>query len=231
MCVRYALHKTEDAINAIATSIARRLAAPADCKPRYNVAPSQAVPVVALSPEPEVHTMTWGIPLRDSRTSAPPKLLTNAKAETARTLRSFAQGTERRRCLVPANGFYEWETRGSVKLPHYFTLQDEAPFAFAGIWEPATNDQPATYTVLTTEPNELVATIHHRMPVMLTKETLADWLGAQPLSDSFYRQITRPLPASLMRMRPVNRFVNNSRHEGAQCLESPHVEPPELVLF
>jgi putative SOS response-associated peptidase YedK len=158
------------------------------------------------------------------------RMLPNAKAETAATLAAFKQSVAKRRCLVPANGFYEWQTVGRLKLPYLFTLKNEEPFAFAGIWEPAEGDTPETYGILTTVPNELVAHIHHRMPVMLTPETMPRWLGDEPLPEAEYRELTMPLAAEKMQVRPVNRFVNNSRNEGPQCLDPPEEAPPELAL-
>jgi putative SOS response-associated peptidase YedK len=117
-----------------------------------------------------------------------------------------------------------------MKLPHLFTLRDDEPFAFAGIWEPSDGDLPETFGVLTTEPNALVAPIHGRMPVLLTEATMARWLGAAPLAAEEYRALTRPLPAERMTVRPVNRFVSNSRNDGPQCLEPPEDAPPELNL-
>ena len=122
----------------------------------------------------------WGLMPFYERQKPQRRLLPNAKAETAPTLAAFRQAVAHRRCLVPANGFYEWQTLGKLKLPHLFTLRDGAPFAFAGIWEPAEGDIPETYGILTTEPNALVAPLHHRMPVILTPETMARWIGSAP---------------------------------------------------
>lgn len=232
MCVRYNLLKANSTIEAIAEYIASQLATPADDAPRYNVTLSHTMPVVASKESgPEVHAMMWGLVPYYERSKAQKRMLPNAKAETARTLAPFKEGVATRRCLVPANGFYEWETKGKLKLPHLFTLRDEEPFAFAGFWEPEDEDIPDSYTILTTEPNDLVAPIHHRMPVILTQKTMKPWLGTSPLSDSDYREITRPIDADEMQSRPVNRYVNNSRHDGPQCLAPPDEEPRDLVLF
>ena len=232
MCVRYTLHKGQATIDAIAEYIASQLASPAEDKPRYNVTISHTMPVVALkNSSPAVHPMRWGLVPQYERTKAQKRMLPNAKAETARTLAPFRDGVAKRRCLVPANGFYEWETKGKLKLPHLFTLQDETPFAFAGFWEPGNEDSPDSYTILTTVPNELIAPIHHRMPVILTQKTMKPWLGTSSLSDSDYRDLTQPISADQMQSRAVNRYVNNSRHEGPQCLAPPDEEPRELVLL
>ena len=231
MCVRYTLHKDDAALAAIAQALARKLVPPEWVKPRYNVTLTQVMPVVAEgTPGPEIRGMMWGLVPFYERKKPQRRMLPNAKAETAETLTAFKHSVARRRCLVPANGFYEWQTMGKLKFPHLFTLKDEEPFAFAGIWEPAEGDLPETYGILTTAPNELVAPIHHRMPVILTQETMPRWLGGEPLPAEEYRALTQPLPAARMSERPVNRFVNNSRNEGPQCLAPPEEAPPELAL-
>lgn len=232
MCVRYNLLKAQSTIDAIAESIASQLAGAVEDTPRYNVTLTHTMPVVALkTDQPQVHPMMWGLVPYYERGKAQKRMLPNAKAETARTLSPFKEGVASRRCLIPATGFYEWETQGKLKLPHLFTLKDDAPFAFAGFWEPGNEEIPDSYTILTTEPNELIAPIHHRMPVILTHKTMKPWLGSSTLSDSDYQELTRPISADSMQTRAVNRYVNNSRHDGPQCLAPPDEEPRDLVLF
>ena len=231
MCVRYTLHKTDAALAAIAKALSRQLAPPEWAQPRYNVTLTHVMPVVALAGgAPEVRGMMWGLVPFFERKKVQMRMLPNAKSETAVTSPAFRQPVAKRRCLVPANGFYEWRTEGKIKQPFVFMLQDEEPFAFAGIWEPAEGDTPETYGILTTEPNAVVSPIHNRMPVMLTAETMSRWLGDQPLAEAEYRELTRPLAPERMTSRPVNRFVSNSRNEGPKCLEPPDAEPPELTL-
>jgi hypothetical protein len=232
MCVRYTLHQSDAALKAISRALAKTLTAAVAAEPRYNVTLTHRMPVVAAGGggEAEVRGMVWGLVPFYERAKTPRRMLPNAKAETATTLAAFKDGVAHRRCLVPANGFYEWKTVGKTKLPHLFTLRDGEPFAFAGIWEPSDGDLPETFGVLTTEPNAMVAPIHDRMPVLLTEATMARWLGAAPLAGEEYRMLTQPLPAERMSVRPVNRFVSNSRNDGPQCLEPPEDAPPELNL-
>jgi putative SOS response-associated peptidase YedK len=231
MCVRYTLHKTDAALAAIAQALARPLATPDWVQPRYNVALTQVMPVVAAGGAgPEVRGMMWGYVPFYEKGKTRMQMLPNAKAETAAASPAFRQAAARRRCLVPANGFYEWKTMDRLKLPQVFMLQGEEPFAFAGLWEAAADQLPETFAILTTEPNELVRPIHHRMPVILTAETMERWLGDQPLPAPEYEALTRPLAAARMTVRPVNRFVSNSRNEGPQCLAPPDEAPPELPL-
>lgn len=237
MCVRYTLHETDAALAAISRALGSHLALPDWVTPRYNVSLASMMPVIATADTgPEVRAMMWGLiaPAGPERGHGPgrraaPRLIANARAETAAHLPVFRPGVERRRCLVPANGFYEWRTEAGVKQPHLFLLRDREPFAFAGIWEPAGEGRPETYCILTTGPNKVVAPIHNRMPVILTGETMPRWIGSEPLGDSERRELVRPLAPELMTEVRVNRHVNSTRNEGPMCLSAPEV-PPQLEL-
>jgi putative SOS response-associated peptidase YedK len=226
MCVRYTLHKTDAALAAISRALGVPLETPDwAAQPRYNVAPTNVMPVVARTGgATAVRPMQWGFLAAATDGGSRPRLLANARAETVAKMPAFRQAIARRRCLVPANGFYEWKERGGIKWPHLFTLGGEEPFAFGAIWDEAAGTQPETYCLLTTEPNLLVAGVHNRMPVILTGNTASRWLGEAPLSPEEFGQLVRPIDAGLMEEREVSRFVSNSRHEGPQCLA-----PPEAV--
>jgi putative SOS response-associated peptidase YedK len=231
MCVRYTLHKTDAALGAISRALGVLLETPEWVRPRFNATLTDTMPVVASAEAgPGVRAMRWGMVPYNERANARPRLLANARSETAVTMPAFRKAVAARRCLVPANGFYEWETRGGVKLPHLFTLAGEEPFAFAGIWDPALDNLPETYCLLTTQPNELVAKVHNRMPVILTPETMGRWLGAAPLAAEEYKSLVQPIAAGRMESRPVSRFVSNSRNEGPRCLAPPDEAPPEPEL-
>ena len=228
MCVRYTLHKTDAALQAISRALGYPLDAPDWAGPRYNVTLTDTMPVVARGAAPaEVRPMRWGLVPFGERGKKSPRLLANARSETALTLPAFRRSVAARRCLVPANGFYEWLSSGGVKLPHLFTLAGEEPFALAGIWEPPADNLPETYCVLTTEPNALVARVHNRMPVILAADAMARWLGDTPLDPAEFQLLTRPLDPGRMESRPVSRYMSNSRHEGPRCLAPPD-ESPEL---
>jgi putative SOS response-associated peptidase YedK len=232
MCVRYTLHKTDAALNAISRALGVPLETPdwaAD--PKYNVSLTSTMPVVALGEgRPEVRPMRWGLVPANERSNPRPRLLANARSETVASLSAFKKGTAARRCLVPANGFYEWKTLGTLKLPYLFTLAGEEPFAFAGIWDPPGDNLPETYCLLTTEPNSLVGQVHNRMPVLLTAETMPRWIGDKPLPEEELNLIFRPLDPALMASRPVSRFVSSTRNQGPECLEPPREEPREPEL-
>ncbi len=234
MCVRYTLHKTDAALEAISRALGSPLDIPDWAVPRFNVALTATMPVVALAAgAPAVRPMRWGLVPEGDRGKERPRLLANARAETITAMPAFRRAVAERRCLVPANGFYEWmtdERLRSLKLPFLFTLKDEEPFAFAGIWDPAFGDQSETYCLLTTEPNELVARVHDRMPVILTAESMPHWIGDRPLAPTELEALFHPLAAGRMESRPVNRFVSNSRNEGPACLAPPDDAPPEPEL-
>jgi putative SOS response-associated peptidase YedK len=231
MCVRYTLHKTDAALGAISRALGVLLGTPDWAGPRFNVALTNTMPVVAFAGgAPGVRPMRWGLVPQGERVSASPRLLANARSETAAKMPAFRKAVAARRCLVPANGFYEWKASGGVKWPHLFTLAGEEPFAFAGIWDPAGEGLPETYCILTTEPNELVAAVHGRMPVILTQETMPRWLGDRPLEEGELARLVRPIEAQRMECRPVSRFVSNSRNEGPGCLAPADHSPPEPEL-
>jgi putative SOS response-associated peptidase YedK len=231
MCVRYTLHKTDAALSAISRALGVLLETPEWVRTRYNVTLTDTMPVVAsMESRPQLRPMRWGLVPAGERGSPRPRLLANARAETAPTISAFRTPIATRRCLVPANGFYEWETRGGVKFPHLFTLAGEEPFAFAAIWDPASDNLPETYCLLTTQPNALVAKVHDRMPVILTAEAMPRWIGDHALADDEYRALVSPIDPGRMESRPVSRFVSNSRNEGPECLAAPNDPPAEPEL-
>jgi putative SOS response-associated peptidase YedK len=228
MCVRYTLHKTDAALKAISKALGILLEAPEWAEPRYNVALTNTMPVVAHTEAGEgVRPMRWGLVPASDRGRASPRLLANARSETVAAMPAFRRGVATRRCLVPANGYYEWKAVAGVKQPHLFTLRDEEPFALAGIWDPAEGELPETYCILTTRPNELAAKVHDRMPVILMDADMRRWLGDTPLADDELASLVRPIAAERMQSRPVSRFVSNTRNEGPACLAPPDERPPE----
>ncbi len=222
MCVRYTLHRPEAAIAAVGRALRRPLTVPAWLKPRFNAGLAQSLPLVRTATcEPAL----WGWP----NPAQPKELLANAKGETARALRTFSEASRSRRCAVPANGFYEWQNRLGEKWPHLFSWADDEPFAFAGLWQ----DSPEglRFVVLTTTPNELVAPIHNRMPVMLRDAALADWLSPGELATETWSRLLQPPPARALQVRPVTRAMSNVRHEGPTCHDSPDTRGEQLSLL
>lgn len=192
--------------------------------PRFNIALSQQLLAVRrdVSGQRTWATFKWGLIPRWNR-EAKPKGFGNAQAETVHEKPSFRVAYQKRRCLVPADGFYEWEDVGGKKQPWHFHLASGGLFAFAGIWEAWRNPEGEvveTCAILTTEPNELIAGMHNRMPVMLSAASMDRWTAETALDDATRNELTRPFPAELMEGLRVNPRVNNPRHEGADCLEA-----------
>jgi putative SOS response-associated peptidase YedK len=152
----------------------------------------------------------------------------NARAETLETKPSFRESFLKRRCLIPADGFYEWEKLGKAKQPHYFQMKNGAPFFFAGIWDEWQRDGNSIIScaIVTTNPNKLLATIHDRMPVILPPEALDGWLrsNARP---SELRELLSPFPDSEMQGFPVSPEVNGSQVDHARLVE--RIDPREEV--
>jgi putative SOS response-associated peptidase YedK len=153
---------------------------PTTTTPRYNVAPTQSVPVVVKQSPNRLVLMRWGLVPSWSKDGKTDQLLINARAETLAQKRTFSKLLSSQRCLVPASGFYEWQKTGSEKIPHYISLQDESLLAFAGLydrWTDAQGTEIFSYTIITTEPNTLMAPIHNRMPAILHRDEEAFWLN------------------------------------------------------
>lgn len=189
--------------------------------PRYNVALTSRMPVIwRLQTKAELGLMHFGFLLPARSAAGRPMLIGNARSETILAKPSFREAAQLRRCLIPADGFYEWEKQGDTRLPHYFTLRDRQPFFFAGLWEPATAGTPAAFCIVTTTPNPLLAAIHDRMPVILGPNSGPAWLGDEPLAPARLAQLCRPLPADKMTGQRVDPRVNNARYESPDCVDA-----------
>jgi putative SOS response-associated peptidase YedK len=151
--------------------------------------------------------------------------LINARSETAAEKASFKASFRRRRCLVLADGFFEWSksTSGKGKTPYYISLKDHAPFAFAGLWEiwnSPDGDQLRTTCILTTQPNDLVKPIHERMPVILPQDGYQTWLTEGEVQIEELQALMTPYPADLMQAYPVSTYVNSPKNNSPQCIQT-----------
>lgn len=190
--------------------------------PRFNIAPTQNVPVVVCQGEDRraLEIMRWGLipSWVDPKTDS--VALINARSETADRKPAFREAFRHRRCLIPATGFFEWKKRGRLKQPYYFQLLDGGPFAFAGLWEQAERNGNLlrSCTILTTTPNTLVERVHDRMPVILLRDRFRAWLGPQrePLR---LKELLSPIAAEEMTSHPVSRAVNSPREDSAECIK------------
>ena len=202
MCGRFTLKTPErikfDALNTYD---------PDDLVPRYNIAPSQNVlTILERNSEREATFLRWGlIPFW----SKEPKGFINARAETLEQKPAFSESFQRRRCLIPADGFYEWERNGKISQPYYFQMKDQAPFAFAGIWDRWKSEGSwiTSCAIVTTTANELLAPIHHRMPVIISPESYDLWLADDPRAA--LKDLLTPFPASEMISHTVSHDVND----------------------
>jgi len=192
-------------------------------EPRYNVAPTQLVPAVRQEGGKRRLTMLrWGlIPSRAKDAKIGYRLI-NARADTVATKPSFRSAFKRRRCLVPADGFYEWKRDGKVKQPYFIHRKDEEPFAFAGLWEgwenPEDGKEVQSCSLITTEANELMAPIHDRVPVILAESAHDRWLDEdEPVSD--LQALLKPYPADEMAAYTISIYVNNPMNQGPKCIE------------
>ena len=187
---------------------------PADWRRRYNIAPSQPIPCVTDPKLRNVVMLRWGLVPSWAKEASIGYKMINARSETAQEKPSFRQAFKQRRCLILADGFYEWDKlSGRAKRPYYFTLRGGAPFAFAGLWEswqpregPRDQAPLLTATILTTQANSLVGQYHERMPVMLSGDKLWDWL--LETDPAALQALLRPYPAEEMQAWEVSNQVN-----------------------
>jgi putative SOS response-associated peptidase YedK len=199
-------------------------------KPRFNIAPSQECPVITLDDEGDVVVpafMRWGyVPYWE--TSDRPKLAPiNAQAESVLTNGMFRQSVQKRRCLVPADGFYEWlRLDEKTKVPFDIHLKGGRSFFMAGIYEKARHNRPAAFAILTTAPNELMAKIHARMPVILDDGKAKRWLQRGDLAPEKLAELTAPHPAEEMEATPISSLVNSPKNDVPEVLEPVAFTPP-----
>ena len=219
MCGRYTLITD---ITKIAESFG--VAPTLEAQPRYNIAPTQNIVAILNDGTAPAHLslLRWGLIPAWAKDEAIGSRMINARAETLAekpSFRNLLRGGKR--CLVVADGFYEWQTEGKSKTPMYITLQDGEPFAFAGLWDlwqSPDGSQVQSCTIVTTEPNELMVPIHNRMPAILRPKAREDWLNPQLRDEHVLTHLLKPYPAELMQARAVSKLVNNPRNDAAELL-------------
>lgn len=192
--------------------------------PRYNVAPTQPVAAVRQSPgngERELALLRWGLIPSWAKDADIGARMINARSETVAQKPAFRAAFRQRRCLVLADGFYEWQRLARGKQPFYIRLRDGSPFAFAGLWEHWAGPDGAveSCTLLTTEPNDLIRSLHNRMPVILAPEDYDLWLDPGVREVELLHPLLRPHPPEDMIAYPVGLWVNNPKNDGPQCIE------------
>jgi len=198
--------------------------------PRYNIAPTQPVAVVRLDASAKrrrLAPLVWGfVPEGAPETD---RGHINARGETAWEKPTFRDAFAKRRCLLPANGFYEWQRRAEGRpRPWLFTVGSGTLFALAGLWEPpAREGAEPTCTILTTDPNDVTRAVHDRMPVILPPADWKVWLDAEIHDAMALRALLRPYPADAMASRPVSTAVNSPKNDSPSCLDTPTDDPEE----
>ncbi|MFN8187457.1 MAG: SOS response-associated peptidase [Gaiellales bacterium] len=224
MCGRFTnTRERAELVERFAAKVSARLAE--SYGPRYNVAPTQtvaAIRIVGDDGERIADALRWGLIPRWAKDRKLGYKLINAKAETLAEKPAFRSLLPRHRCLIPADGFYEWRTNAEGKrVPVRYTIAADELFAFAGLWaawhDPELDELVESCTIVTTRANDLVAAVHDRMPVILPREVEADWLDPD-ISVEHAVSLLEPFPAGLMRARPASPLVNSVKNEGPELL-------------
>jgi putative SOS response-associated peptidase YedK len=196
-----------------------------DMKPRYNIAPTQPVAAVRVPAEGAAREMVllrWGlIPFWAKDLEIGARMI-NARSETVAEKPAFRHAFRRRRCLVVADGFYEWQKQNGTKQPFYIRLHGARPFAFAGLWErweSSSAEVIESCTLLTTQPNDLMRELHNRMPVILQPGDYDLWLDPQVQEVELLQPLLRAFPPEEMAAYPVSRYVNSPDNDDPRCIE------------
>ena len=193
--------------------------------PRYNIAPTQPIAAVRLSPSSgarELSYFHWGLIPRWAKDTKIGSRMINARSETAAEKPSFRTAFKYRRCLVPADGFYEWQKLNGGKQPVRIQMKSGDPFAIAGLWEhwiSSDGSEIESCILMTTEPNELLGVVHNRMPVLLHPDDFDRWLDTKTYPGAEVQGLLRPFPADEMTFYPVSTHVNNPRNEDPLCIQ------------
>ena len=196
-----------------------------DMQPRYNIAPTQPVAAVRAARESrarELVMLHWGLIPFWAKDPKIGSRMINARSETAAEKPSFRAAFRRRRCLVIADGFYEWQKQNGSKQPFFIHLRDSRPFAFAGLWEHWEGNDDSiieSCTLLTCDPNSFLQAVHNRMPVILDQGDYDLWLDPEVQERDLLQPLLRPYPAEDMDAYPVSRYVNSPANDSHKCIE------------
>ncbi len=219
MCGRFSLTLSAEKIEA-----RFGVAVPASYRPRYNIAPTQEIlALIADVHGQRIESFRWGLIPQWAKDPKIGNKLINARAETLCEKPSFRDAAKQRRCLILADGFYEWRrTSQGKKIPVYIRLKSKEPFGFAGLWESWRSPEGQTLktcTIVTTEPNELLAPIHDRMPVIVPKELEDFWLDPSPKARAELERLLRPYRAEELELFEVSSLVNSPANDQPGCVE------------
>ena len=208
-----------------------------DWSPRFNIAPTQPVPVIRQNPkEPvrELSLMRWGLIPAWSKDSSAAASMINARSETAATKPAFRDALKFRRVLIPADGFYEWMRAGKIKQPYCFEVNAGELFAFAGLWErwkDPSGNWVKSCSILTTTPNAVTSAVHDRMPVILHPDSYDLWLDPGMTNLAAASELLKPFDALLMRYYPVSTRINSVVNDDPECSAPVELEQIQAGLF
>jgi putative SOS response-associated peptidase YedK len=218
MCGRYKLSRRKQLVEEYFDAVSEP-----DWSPRYNIAPTQPIPVIRQHPkEPirQLSVMRWGLIPSWSKDPSAAASMINARSETASTKPAFRDPMRFRRCLIPADGFYEWARTGKAKQPYCFEVNGGELFAFAGLWDRWKSPDGTwikTCSILTTNPNAVTAPVHDRMPVILDADAYELWLDPGMTNVGAASDLLKPYDARLMRCYPVSTRINSVGNDDEQC--------------
>ena len=208
-----------------------------DWSPRYNIAPTQPVPVIRQNPkEPvrELSLMKWGlIPAWAPNPSVAAQMI-NARSETAATKPAFRDALKSRRCVIPADGFYEWKRTAKSKQPYCFEVSEGELFAFAGLWDgwkDPNGNWIRTCSILTTVPNAMTVSVHDRMPVILDLDSYNVWLDPGMQNVAAISALLKPCDSGLMRCYPVSSRINHVANDDEECSKAVELAQTQDRLF
>jgi putative SOS response-associated peptidase YedK len=219
MCGRYRLSRRKQIIEEHFDSVSGE----EDWTPHFNVAPTQPVPVIRQNPhEPvrQLSLMRWGLIPSWAKDPSGAARMINARSETAATKPAFRDALKSRRCLIPADAFYEWSRVGKAKQPYCFEVNEGALFAFAGIWDrwkDPSGQWVKSCSILTTTPNAVASAVHDRMPVILDRDSYDVWLDPGMTNVVAASELLKPFGARLMRCYPVSSRINYVANDDPEC--------------
>jgi putative SOS response-associated peptidase YedK len=233
MCGRYRLSRRKQIVEEHFDSVSGE----EEWSPRYNIAPTQPIPVVRQNPKDPVRELSlfrWGlIPPWAKDSSAAAKMI-NARSETAATKPAFCDALKSRRCLIPADGFYEWMRTGKAKQPYCFEVNDGELFAFAGFWDrwkDPRGNSVKTCSILTTTTNAVTSAVHDRMPVILDPDCYDLWLDPGMRDVSAASELLKPYDARLMRCYPISTRINHVANDDKECSKPVELDQIQDQLF
>jgi len=219
MCGRFDLHLPKELLEEIfGISITR------DIRPRYNIAPTQEIAVIRTNPDRirQLDLLRWGLIPPWAKDPAIGSRMINARSETVHEKPAFRTAFKHRRCVIPANGFYEWQEVGGKKKPLYVKMKDDNPMIFAGLWDhwkPEEGEVIESCSILTTSTNALIKPLHDRMPVILDINDLDLWLDPHITESEQLKSLFKPYTPEKMEMYPVSDIVNSPKNDSASCIE------------